>query len=386
MQLFISYARTDRPKVDPLSQRLRQAGNDVWLDVDLTGGQVWWDNILHQIRHSDAFIAVVSRSSLKSQACLLERQYATLLGKPVLPLTVEPLNAETLPTDLSRLEIIDYSRPDEATAFRLIGAIAKFPPPPALPVPLPRPPDAPASYWGNIGDQVNAPALDLDQQLAVIGRIEGALGPTADPAERPIALDLLGQMERRTDLYAAVDRRIALLKQSLGTHASAGAGAAWSAGPGPSAPPNPGPTAPPGPGPSAPPGPGRTTGSPAGMHTAGAHPSAASPAGAAPRPPGGQPIAARPATASPHWVLAILALVCFWPTGIPAVVYASRVKPALAANDWTVAQKSSSRVVMFFWISLAVLVLLFLIGVAGSSGSSSSGAAHFFGYVADVNG
>jgi serine/threonine kinase PknH len=64
----------------------------VWLDVDLAGGQVWWDNILHQIRQS-AFIAVVSRSSVRSQACLVERQYATSLGKPVPPLTVEPLNA-----------------------------------------------------------------------------------------------------------------------------------------------------------------------------------------------------------------------------------------------------------------------------------------------------
>jgi hypothetical protein len=230
MRLFVSYARTDRPKVDPLAQRLRQVGNDVWLDIDLVGGQVWWDNILRQIRESDAFIAIVSRSSLKSQACLIERQYAARLGKPILPLTIEPLSAGTLSSDISRLQIVDYSRPDENSAYALIGAIVRLPTPPPLPVPLPEPPDAPSSYWGNIGDQVNAQTLTLDQQFAIVGHLESALAPTADPAEIPVALDLLSQMEQRADLYAAVERRIALLKQN----ASKGPGAARSTKPQPS--------------------------------------------------------------------------------------------------------------------------------------------------------
>lgn len=218
MRLFVSYARTDRPKVDRLAQRLRQVGNDVWLDVDLVGGQVWWDNILHQIRESDAFIAIVSRSSLKSQACQIERRYAAQLGKPILPLTIEPLSAGTLPSDISRLQIVDYSQPDEDTAYTLIGAIVRLPPP--TPVHTPEPPDAPSSYWGNIGDQLNTQTLTLDQQFAIVGRLEGALAPTADPAEMPVALDLLSQMEQRTDLYAAVERRIALLKQNTSNDAA----------------------------------------------------------------------------------------------------------------------------------------------------------------------
>jgi hypothetical protein len=74
---------------------------------------------------------------------------------------------------------------------------------------------------------VNAQTLTLDQQFAIIGHIESALAPTADPAETPIALDLLSQMEQRADLYAAVERRIALLKQNT----SNGPGAAWSTKP-----------------------------------------------------------------------------------------------------------------------------------------------------------
>jgi hypothetical protein len=214
MRLFVSYARTDRLKVDSLAQRLRQLGNDAWLDIDLVGGQVWWDNILHQIRESDAFITIVSRSSLKSLACQIERQYAVRLGKPILPLTIEPLSAGMLPSDISRLQIVDYSEPDEDTAYKLIGAIVRLPTPPPLPVPLPEPPDAPSSYLGKIWDQLNVQTLTLDQQFAIVGHLEGALAPTADPAEMPVALDLLRQMEQRADLYSAVERRIALLKQN----------------------------------------------------------------------------------------------------------------------------------------------------------------------------
>jgi hypothetical protein len=218
-RLFVSYARTDRPEVDSLAQRLRQVANEVWFDADLVGGQVWWDNILNQIRDSDAFIAIVSRSSLKSQACRIERQYAARLGKPILPLAIEPLSAGTLPSDISRLQIVDYSQPDEDTAYALIGAIIRLPAPPPVPVPLPEPPDVPSSYWGNIGDQLNAQSLTLDQQFAIIGHLEGALAPTADPAEIPVAVDLLSQLEQRVDLYAAVERRVALLKQSTGNRA-----------------------------------------------------------------------------------------------------------------------------------------------------------------------
>jgi hypothetical protein len=350
MQIFVSYARTDRSKVDALSQKLRQVGNDVWLDMDLSGGQVWWDNILHQIRQADAFISVVSRSSVKSTACQIERRYAGQLGKPILPLTVEPLNAETLPSDISRLEIVDYSRPDEATAFRLIGAIARLPQAPPLPVPLPEAPDAPSSYWGNIGDQVNAATLDLDQQLAIIGRIEGALAPTADPAEQPVALDLLTQMERRTDLYAAVDRRITLLRQNV---------ANGTGGTNEEKPPPPGPEK------------GGTTRT--GFSSGG---STGTTRGSAGTTENGQRSSSPATGASSHWVMAILAVIFFFPTGIPAIVYASRVKPSLAADKLADARKSSSRVVIWFWVSLGILVL-YIIGAAavGSSGSSSTGAA-----------
>ena len=64
---------------------------------------------------------------------------------------------------------------------------------------------------------------------------------------------------------------------------------------------------------------------------------------------------------------------CFWPLGIAACVFAARVKPALQIGDVTAAVKASNRVKLFFWISLAILVLYLIIVIAGSAGSSNTG-------------
>src|SRR4249920_330741 len=124
MQLFFSYARPDRSRVDSLVIQLRQAtGIEIWLDSDLVGGWPWWDKILGQLRSCDAVLAAVSRASVNSQACRAERDYATKLGKPILPVAVEHMPAGLIPSDVARLQIIDYTRPDETSAFRLAAAI-----------------------------------------------------------------------------------------------------------------------------------------------------------------------------------------------------------------------------------------------------------------------
>ncbi len=222
MEIFLSYARPDQLRAESIAQRLQQAGNHVWLDHDLAGGQIWWDGILRQLRRCDAAVTVVSRASLRSQACIRERQYADRLGKPVLPLAIEPVDPELLPTDLARLQIIDYCQPTEEAAFQLLGAVMQLPQQRPLPDPLPQPPPVPESPLGPITEQLAAPSLTQDQQLAIIGRLESALAPTADPNNRPVALDLLARLEQRSDLLAAVDRRTRTLRASLAGSAAPG--------------------------------------------------------------------------------------------------------------------------------------------------------------------
>jgi hypothetical protein len=137
LYLFVSYAHRDRPRVDALVSRLRQAGNDVWLDSDLVGGRPWWDQVLDELRSCDAVLAVLSRAAIRSQACRSERAYAAQLGKAILPVAIESMPAGLFPADMAQVRVIDYTQPDEIAAFKLVSAIFALREPGSWPDPLP---------------------------------------------------------------------------------------------------------------------------------------------------------------------------------------------------------------------------------------------------------
>lgn len=212
MQLFVSYARPDRLRVDPLAIQLRQAGIEIWLDSDLVGGQTWWDKILGQLRSCDAVLAVVSRASINSQACRAEREYAMQLGKPILPIVIQHMPAGLFPVDIAQIQVIDYTQPDEAAAFRLATAIFVLLKPRALPTPLPAPPAIPRTRFSNLNDRIAAPSLALDEQLSIIGLLEGVLGSTSDPDDQQTTAEMLSEMAKRPDLYEVTARKIQTLQ------------------------------------------------------------------------------------------------------------------------------------------------------------------------------
>jgi hypothetical protein len=338
VDIFLSYARPDRPRAESVAERLRRTGNNVWLDGGQIGQQGWWDYILLQLRLCDVAIALISGASLRSQHCISQRKYAASLGKVIIPLAIEPVSAESLPLDLARLQVIDYCNPNEAAAYQLIGALMQLPAARQLPDPLPEPPPLPVSPMDAIAAELEAVSLSEGRQLAIIGRLESALDPSADPGGRAEARALLDQMARRPDLLAAVDRRIATLQgttrgadgpprprsaPSFGSGPASGRnGAGVSAAPG-----HPGQQPPPGPWPAAPP----QYAGPVQQGAAG--------------------------TITPHWAMAIVALVLFFPLGIPAAVYASRTRTRLGLHDLPGAEKTAKLVKIFFWITIGIYVL-----------------------------
>lgn len=82
--------------------------------------------------------------------------------------------------------------------------------------------------------------------------------------------------------------------------------------------------------------------------------------------------AAQVASVPSRWPLAIISVICFWPLGIAACVFAAKVKPALQMGDVATALRASSRVKLFFWISVAVVVFYLIIIIASAAGSGSS--------------
>lgn len=51
---------------------LEEMGQNVWFDHDLSGGQVWWDQILDRIRQCELFVFLLSSTSLDSTGCQSE--------------------------------------------------------------------------------------------------------------------------------------------------------------------------------------------------------------------------------------------------------------------------------------------------------------------------
>jgi hypothetical protein len=215
-QVFISYARSDAERVDELVEGLRQLRYDAWVDGELTGGQAWWDTVLSQIRASSAILVALSPASLESVAVRREYEYAHAVGRSLLPVVVDEVQLETLPSLLAPLQVVDYRQPDTRSAFALAAALAALPAPPALPRPLPKPPSIPVSYLGGLKEHSQAATLSMDEQLALIVRLKAALGRAT---EREAAEEILRSLQNRNDLYQVSAREIETILPHLNLRA-----------------------------------------------------------------------------------------------------------------------------------------------------------------------
>jgi hypothetical protein len=201
--LFVSYARADRDALRSLEHGLESLHNEVWIDRKLDGGQVWWDEILRRIRDCNAMVVAISPALLDSDAAGKERQYARLLGKPLLPVLIEPVLSDILPPDLAELQFVDYTSNSQLTAFQLASALMLLPPTAPLPDPLPPSPSVPVSYMTGLGARIRAESLSLDEQLNLVGELRRAL---ERPRERQAGIELLRTLRARRDLFYTAGR------------------------------------------------------------------------------------------------------------------------------------------------------------------------------------
>jgi hypothetical protein len=63
------------------------------------------------------------------------------------------------------------------------------------------------------------------------------------------------------------------------------------------------------------------------------------------------------------WAIAVLIL-CFWPTGIAAVIYAGQVESRLAYGNLAGARESSRKARMWCWITFAIGVAIWALTIA----------------------
>jgi hypothetical protein len=148
-QVFISYKSTDRPAVSDVASRLIESGYRVWYDQRLLGGQIWWDEILQNIRSADVFLFALTSASLNSKPCQVEYSYADALQKRIVPLLlVDSVNMQLLPPQLQQIQVVDYRSPGTTGWPNLIQTLASLPSAAPFPSPLPSPPPVPMSALG----------------------------------------------------------------------------------------------------------------------------------------------------------------------------------------------------------------------------------------------
>src|SRR5690348_3853627 len=99
---FLSYAREDSHfVVDRLCLALRERGQEVWVDVDITGGAKWRERVSRGIEACKAFIFVVSSDSVASEACRQELEAAVAANKLIIPVVYRDDYAGALPAPLA---------------------------------------------------------------------------------------------------------------------------------------------------------------------------------------------------------------------------------------------------------------------------------------------
>ncbi len=205
--IFICYSRHNQAVVNSLSEDLGELGHNAWFDRELSGGQLWWDQILQQIRNCEIFILALAPEALESQACKREYSYATRLGKTLLPVLVaEGVSLNLLPPVLSTIQHVDYRQQDRKTIIKLIKAFNSLPLSGPLPEPLPEPPEVPISYLGGLKEEVETPrSLSFEEQAALVLKLKEGLPETDYPEE---LLSLFQQLRSRDDTLFKIANEI----------------------------------------------------------------------------------------------------------------------------------------------------------------------------------
>ncbi len=106
--IFISYARNDRPLAEKLSGDLTARGYQVWWDIELLSGDEFRQIILDELRAAKAVIVIWSENSVKSRFVCDEADEGHRANK-LIPVMVEGFDAAQIPLGFRGLNAIAVS-------------------------------------------------------------------------------------------------------------------------------------------------------------------------------------------------------------------------------------------------------------------------------------
>ncbi|BBZ43972.1 TIR domain-containing protein [Mycobacterium parmense] len=224
MGVFVSYSSRDKEAVTRLTQDLRDADEQVWLDQRLAGGDAWWHAILEQIRGCDVFIFALSQNSIQSKPCQAELHYAQNLGLPILPVQVGPVDSMQL-NPLATVQTVDYRTSTSTAGMRLLSALhrarAQRQPPPS---PLPAEPPVPFEYLIRLYTAIaGTDQLSPRDQAALVTQLQFGLREDGehDAARKDIVM-LLTKLRDREDVTYRTRTDVDTILANIDTQAPLG--------------------------------------------------------------------------------------------------------------------------------------------------------------------
>ncbi len=113
-QLFISYSRKDTEFARRLTDSFAAQNMEAWVDwQDIPPSVDWMKEIQMGIEQADIFLLIVSPDSIRSEICAQEVDHAVLNGKRLIPVIARDVDAKEVPSTISHLNWIFFSRPQD---------------------------------------------------------------------------------------------------------------------------------------------------------------------------------------------------------------------------------------------------------------------------------
>jgi hypothetical protein len=136
IDVFISYAREDRPKVEPLANALGSHGWTVWWDSRISGGRSWRKEIREALKEAKCVVVLWSRASVESPWVLTEAEEGRKRDI-LIPAMLEDVEIPFGFGEIHALNLVNWREAEPHQGFdelvRDIAHILDLPPPPPLP-------------------------------------------------------------------------------------------------------------------------------------------------------------------------------------------------------------------------------------------------------------
>jgi len=115
--IFISYSRKDIAFARILHEALKENDLETWIDwQDIPPSADWLAEVYEAIEQADAFIFIISETSVASEICTLEIAHAAKNNKRLIPIVINDIDAQIVPNELTILNWIFFREEDEAFA------------------------------------------------------------------------------------------------------------------------------------------------------------------------------------------------------------------------------------------------------------------------------